>query len=87
MGLSQKEIQLVEKPKQNNETNNMKMKSLNGYGATRERLDEHSTLTVNQPVVVNEKPKTKVSIVLNLIGYSFCIIIHIVKNYGALSSK
>ena len=41
------------------------MVSLNGYDAIRERLDEHNTLTVKQPVVVNEKPKTKVSIVLN----------------------
>ena len=65
MGLFQKEIQLVENPKQNNTTNNVKIKSLNGYDAIGERLDEHNTLTVKQPVVVNEKPKTKVSIVLN----------------------
>ena len=44
----------------------MKVKSLNGY-AIREKLDEGNTLNVHasamqrQPVV-NEKPKTKVSI-------------------------
>ena len=40
------------------------MKSLNGYGAIREKLDENNTLAVEQ-LVVNEKKKTKVSIVLN----------------------
>ena len=48
----------------NNKTNNVKMKYLNGYGAIREKLDEHNTLTVKQPVV-NEATKTKASIVLN----------------------
>ena len=31
----------------------------------REKPGEHNTLTVQQPVVVNEQTKTKVSIVLN----------------------
>ena len=35
--------------------NNIERKSLNGYGAIREKLDEHNTLTVKQPVEVNEK--------------------------------
>ena len=52
MGLFQKEVQLVEKQ---NKTNNIKTKSLKGYGAIRERLDENNMLTVKQPVVVNEK--------------------------------
>ena len=33
--------------------------------AIRERLDEINTLTVKQPVVVNEKTTSKVSIILN----------------------
>ena len=65
MGLFQTQIQLVETPNQNNKTNNIKMKSLNVYDAIRERLDENNTLTVKQPVVANEQPTTKVSIVLN----------------------
>ena len=43
----------------NNKTNNVKMKSLNGYDAIREELDKNNTLTVKQPVVVNEQTKTK----------------------------
>ena len=59
MGLF-KEVELIIPPKkQNNKT--VKVKSLNGYGAIREKLDEGNTMTVKQPVV-NEKPKTKVSI-------------------------
>ena len=64
MGLFPKEIQLVEKPKQHNKTNNVKTKSLNVCGAIRERLDENNTLTVKQPVLVM-KAKTKVSIGLH----------------------
>ena len=40
----------------------MLTKSLNGYGAIREKLDETNALTVKQPVVVNEQTKTSVSI-------------------------
>ena len=69
MGLFQKEIQLVEQPKQNNNTNYIQITYLNGYDAIGERLDEHNTLTVKQPVVVDEKPKTKVSIGLNNNNY------------------
>ena len=43
----------------------IKLKSLNGNDVIREKLDEHNTLTVEQPVVENEQTKTKVSIVLN----------------------
>ena len=66
MGLFPKEIQLVEKPKQHNKTNNVKTKSLNVCGAIRERLDENNTLTVEQPVVVNESQnKSQYWITLN----------------------
>ena len=61
MGLFQNEIKIVEKPKK---TNNVKIKSFNGHGAIREKLDDNNTLTVKQPVV-NEETKTNVSIVLN----------------------
>ena len=57
MGLFQNEIQIVEKPK-NDKPDKVKLKSLNGYDAIREKLDEHNTLTVKQ-LVVNEKTKTK----------------------------
>ena len=49
-------------PKKHNTNNKtIKAKSLNGYDAIREKLDEGNTMTVKQPVVT-EKPKTKVSI-------------------------
>ena len=57
-----KEVELIIPPKKqsiNNKTINVK--SLNGYDAIREKLDEGNTMTVKQPVVT-EKPKTKVSI-------------------------
>ena len=62
MGIFNKEVELIIPPKKqsiNNKT--IKVKSLNGYGAIREKLDEGNTMTVKQPVVT-EKPKTKVSI-------------------------
>ena len=40
----------------------IKIKSLNGHGATREKLDEGNTMTVKQPVQETTNPKTKVSI-------------------------
>ena len=43
----------------------VKVKSLNGYGAIREKIDEGNTLTVKQPVVT-ERMKPKVSIGLQL---------------------
>ena len=59
MGLH-KEAELITIPKkQTNKT--IKIKSLNGYDAIREKLDEGNTMTIKQPVVT-EKPKTKVSI-------------------------
>ena len=62
MGLFNKEIELIIPPKKQNTNNKtIKIKSLNGYGAIREQLDQGNTMTVKQPVV-NEKTKTKVSI-------------------------
>ena len=62
MWIFNKEVELIIPPKNqsiNNKT--IKVKSLNGYDAIREKLDEGNTMTVKQPVVA-EKPKTKVSI-------------------------
>ena len=57
-----KEIELIIPPKKQNTNNKtVKVKSLNGYDAIREKLDEGNTMTVKAPVVA-EKPKTKVSI-------------------------
>ena len=56
MGLFGKVALIIPPKKQNKKT--IKMKSLKGYGAIREKLDEGNTMTVKQPVV-NEKPKTK----------------------------
>ena len=58
MGLF-KEVELIIPPKRQNTT--IKVKSLNGYDAIRGKIDEGNTMTVRSPVV-NEKPKTKVSI-------------------------
>ena len=55
------EIGLIPPKKQNATNETIKVKSLNGYGAIREQLDEGNTMTVKQPVLT-EKPKTKVSI-------------------------
>ena len=61
MGLN-KEIELIIPPEEQNTNNKtVKVKSLNGYDAMREKLDEGNTMTVKAPVVT-EKPKTKVSI-------------------------
>ena len=61
MGLV-KEVELIIPPKkQTGASKTIKVKSLSGYDAIREKLDEGNTMTVKQPVV-NEKPKTKVSI-------------------------
>ena len=58
-----KEIELIIPPKkQNTKNNNVKVKSLNGYDAIREKLDESNTLTTKTPVEQTTKPKTKVSI-------------------------
>ena len=57
-----KEVELIiPTTKQNTNNTTVKVKSLNGYGVIREKLDEGNTMIVKSPVV-NEKPKTKVSI-------------------------
>ena len=56
-----KEIELIPPKKQNANNKTIKVKSLNGYDAIREKLDEGNTTTVKQPVMT-EKPKTKVGI-------------------------
>jgi len=61
MGLLNKEIELIPPKKQSINNKPIKVKSLNGYDAIREKLDEGNTMTVKQPVAT-EKPKTKVSI-------------------------
>ena len=62
MGIFNQEVELIIPPKKQNANNKtIKVKSLNGYDAIREKLDEGNTTTVKQPVVT-EKPKTKVSI-------------------------
>ena len=67
MGFFNKEVEWIVPPKKqsiNNKTINVK--TLNGYDAIREKLDEGNTMTVKQPVLgkgpQTEKPKTKVSI-------------------------
>ena len=55
-----KEVELIIPPKKQSKT--IKVKSLNGYDAIREKLDESNTLTVKTPVEQTTKPKTKVSI-------------------------
>ena len=58
MGLF-KNVELIIPPKKqitNNKTS--KVKSLNGYGAIREKLYEGNTMTVKQPAIT-EKPKPK----------------------------
>ena len=61
MGLFNKEVELIPPKKQSINNKPIKVKSLNGYDAIREKLDEGNTMTVKKPVVT-EKPKTKVSI-------------------------
>ena len=61
MGLFNKEVELIPPKKQSINNKTIKVKSLNGYDAIREKLDEPRTMTVKQPVAT-EKPKTKVSI-------------------------
>ena len=76
-----KEVGLIVPPKK--QTKTIKIRSLNGYGAVREKTDEGNTLTVKQPVVT-ERTKPKVSIGLQL-KYTLSIIIdiHIYLNYGS----
>ena len=68
MGFFNKEVELIIPPKKQNTSNKtIKVKSLNGYDAIREKLDSSDTVsTVKTPVLgkgpQQEKPKTKVSI-------------------------
>ena len=55
----------------------LKESSSNEYEAIRKKLDGNNTLTVKQPVVVNEPTKAKVSIGLNLIKYFIFIVIYV----------
>ena len=57
--LNKDEIIVLPK-KQNTNNKTIKVKPLNGHDAIREKLDEHNAMNVKNPVV-NEKPKTKVS--------------------------
>ena len=61
MGFFNKEVELIIPPKKQN-SKTIKVKSLNGYDAAREKLDEGNTMTVKTPVEQPTKPKTKVSI-------------------------
>ena len=57
-----KEVELIIPPKKQSTNNKtIKIKSLDGYDAIREKIDEGSTPTVKQPVVT-ERTKPKVSI-------------------------
>ena len=67
MGLN-KEVELIIIPKKQTSASKtitsktIRVKSLNGYDAIREKLDEGNTLSVKAPVEQPTKPKTKVSI-------------------------
>ena len=67
MGFFNKEVELIVPPKKQN-SKTIKVKSLNGYDAIREKLDEGNTMTEHAsamrrtPVEQPTKPKTKVSI-------------------------
>ena len=67
MGLF-KEVELIIPPKKQNTNNKtIQIKSMSGYGAIREKLDEGNTMTghasaMRRQPVVNKKSKTKVSI-------------------------
>ena len=70
MGFFNKEVELIIPPSARQlrvaqtvkNDKQFKSKSLNGYDAIREKIDEGSTLTTKTPVEQNTKPKTKVSI-------------------------
>ena len=62
MGFFKTDVELIEPKKQtNNKTDRIKVKSLKGYDAIREKLEDSNTLTVKQPIQ-QQKPKLKVSI-------------------------
>ena len=51
MGFFKTDTELIEPKKQtNNNTDKIKVKSLSGYDAIREKLEERNTLTVKQPI-------------------------------------
>ena len=69
MGSFNKEVELIIPAKKRNTNNKtIKAKSLNGYDAIREKIDETNTSSVHAsamrrtPVQETTKPKTKVSI-------------------------
>ena len=64
MGFFNTEVELIIPPKKKNDKNgkSVKVKSLNGYDAIREKIDEDKTLTAKKPVEQTTEPKTKVSI-------------------------
>ena len=63
MGFFNKEVELIIPPKKQNANNKtIKVKSLNGYDAIREKLDEGNTMTIKTPVEQPTTPKAKVSI-------------------------
>ena len=67
MGFFHKEVELIIPPKKTHTTNKtVKVKTQNGYGAIREKVDEGNTMIVKTPVEQNTKPKSKVSIGLQL---------------------
>ena len=62
MGLF-KDVELIIPPKKQNTNNKtINVKSLNGYDAIREQLDEGNTMTVKRPVEPSTKLKNKVNI-------------------------
>ena len=66
MGLFE-EVELIIPPKKQNTNNKtIKIKSLSGHGAIRDKLDEGNTMTVKSPVEPSTKPKNKASIGLQL---------------------
>ena len=65
MGLfNNSEAELIIPPKKQTVKNDksVKVKSLNGYDAIREKIDENNTLTIKKPIEQSTKPKQKVSI-------------------------
>ena len=67
MGLFNKELKIIIPPKHQNTNNTtIKVKTLNDYDAIREKAYSDNTLSVKYPVQESTKPKTKVSIGLEL---------------------
>ena len=64
---------------------NVKIQTSSGYDAIKEKLDEHNTLTVKQPIG-SVKPKTEIAIGLNQVNH-FLILHLCIENYGFLSSN